>query len=127
MARDAPNFLREVVVLARANRLVSGEEFRLTSRRGRRVQTSHLAVTSLVTGSTMPARFGFTMTKKIGNAVVRNRLRRQLRAIAWQLVREGTTGVDVVVRGLPGSAKADWDSLHSEFAGAIRQEREVAR
>lgn len=127
MARDAPNFLREVVVLTRANRLVSGEQFRLTSRRGRRIQTSHLTVTSLVTDSAKPARFGFTMTKKMGNAVHRNRLRRQLRAIAWELVRDGVTGVDVVVRGLPGSAKADWDSLHTEFVGAVRHEREVAQ
>lgn len=81
-----------------------------------------MVVSSLVTDSGMPARFGFTMTKKVGNAVQRNRVRRRFRAIAWELVRDGVTGRDVVVRGLPGSLGADWDTLHTELTAAVAGE-----
>ncbi len=67
------------------------------------------------------------MTKKVGNAVERNRLRRQLRAIAWELVRDGATGMNVVVRGVPGSTAADWDTLHTELTTAVRKEGDTGR
>ncbi len=114
-------------MLARANRLVSGDEFRRVTRRGRRVEFEHLVVTSLETDGGSPARFGFTLTKKVGNAVERNRLRRRLRAIAWELVREGAKGRDVVVRGLPSAVTADWDSLHTELTTAIRKDGTTAK
>ncbi|MBX3091784.1 MAG: ribonuclease P protein component [Cryobacterium sp.] len=114
-------------MLARANRLISGDEFQVVSRRGRRMQTDHLVVSVLSTDPTHPARFGFTMTRKTGNAVARNRVRRRLRAIAWKLVQDGSRGMDVVVRGLPGSATTDWDTLHEEFTRAMRSERSTSR
>lgn len=47
-----------------------------------------------------PARVGFTVTKKVGNAVVRNRTRRRLREAARLLLREQpVTGVDLVLIG----------------------------
>lgn len=43
-------------------------------------------------------RFGFTITKKIGNAVVRNRIRRRLRgAIAGMVQRSARPGFDYVI------------------------------
>ncbi len=78
------------------------------------------------TGPDQPARFGFTLTRKVGNAVIRNRTRRRLRAIAWELVHDGVVGMDVVIRPLPGSAHVGWDSLHKELTTAIVGEREVS-
>ncbi len=47
-----------------------------------------------------PARLGFTVTKKVGNAVVRNRTRRRLREAARLLLREmPVTGADLVLVG----------------------------
>ncbi len=47
-----------------------------------------------------PARIGFTVTKKVGNAVVRNRTRRRLKEAARLLLRQRTVrGVDLVVIG----------------------------
>lgn len=108
-------------MLARANRLVSGDEFRRVSRRGRRVETDHMVVGSLMTDPRLPARFGFTLTRKVGNAVERNRVRRRMRAIAWELVHDGLSGRDIVVRGLPKSIGADWKVLHTELTSAVRE------
>ena len=47
-----------------------------------------------------PARLGFTVTKKVGNAVVRNRTKRRLRAAARAVLDPAPlTGVDLVLIG----------------------------
>ncbi|GAA3729417.1 ribonuclease P protein component [Leifsonia bigeumensis] len=106
-------------MLARANRLVSADDYRTVLRRGRRVATANTVVSILDTGSGTMARFGFIVTRKVGNAVSRNRVRRRMKAIARELVDGGVRGVDVVVRALPDAASANWATLHSEITAAM--------
>ncbi len=68
-----------------------------------------------------PARFGFIVTKKVGNAVHRNLVRRRLKAIARNLVDDGFGGVDVVIRALPSSVDADWATLRTEVSDAVNR------
>jgi ribonuclease P protein component len=104
-------------VLARTNRLVTADDFRSVLRRGRRIPGANLVVSVVATGR--PARFGFVITRKVGNSVNRNRVRRRLRAIARELVDGGLSGRDVVVRALPASVVAGWSELHAELTGAV--------
>ena len=56
-----------------------------------------------------PPRVGFVVSKAVGNAVVRNRAKRVLRALMSARVGQLPAGVDVVVRAnpaLPGSSTA---------------------
>ena len=54
-----------------------------------------------------PARLGFTVTKKIGNAVIRNRTRRRLKEAArLVLAEQPVAGVDLVLIGRGGDARA---------------------
>ena len=56
-----------------------------------------------------PPRVGFVVSKAVGNAVVRNRTKRVLRALMSARIRQLPDGVDVVVRAnadLPGSPHA---------------------
>jgi ribonuclease P protein component len=108
-------------VLARTNRIVTADDFRSVLRRGRRVAGETMIVSSVATGAGLPARFGFVITKKVGNAVNRNLVRRRLRAIARELVDGGMAGTDVVVRALPASAEADWTTLHSELTTVMER------
>ena len=107
-------------MLAKANRVVSGADFRSIVRTGRRASTPLAVVYSTRTGET-PTRFGFIVAKSVGGSVVRNRMRRQLRAIGRELLAERATGVDVVVRPLPGSAEQTWVTLHSQVIDAVHQ------
>lgn len=69
-----------------------------------------------------PVRAGFIVSKAVGNAVTRNRVKRRLRAaVARQLdgPLAGHPGATIVVRALPPSGTADWDSLQADLDSAL--------
>jgi len=106
-------------VLAKAHRITRGADYKATVRRGRRVPLAH-TVTYLRSGAhDGPARFGFIVGKTVGNAVRRNRVRRQMKAVCLQLVPQVREGTDVVVRALPASADVTWASLQEEITRAV--------
>ncbi len=65
-------------------------------------------------------RAGFTVTKKIGNAVVRNRMKRRLRALARQaLAAQGLAGADHVLIGRAAGIERDFHAMATELATAL--------
>jgi ribonuclease P protein component len=69
-------------------------------------------------------RVGFTVTKKVGNAVVRNRMKRRLRALARDLLpTDGVAGADHVLIGRGGGIERDFGLLHGELTRALRKVR----
>lgn len=65
-------------------------------------------------------RVGFTVTKKIGGAVVRNRMKRRFRALAREIVpARGFAGADHVMIGRAKGIERDFSLLKSELAGAL--------
>nr|WP_299913297.1 ribonuclease P protein component [Sphingomonas bacterium] len=65
-------------------------------------------------------RIGYTVTKKIGNAVVRNRMKRRLRALARELLPEsGVRGADHVLIGRNGGIERDFAQLRADLAKAL--------
>ena len=69
-------------------------------------------------------RVGFTVTKKIGGAVVRNRMKRRLRALARELLpAAGIAGADHVLIGRAGGIERDFGLLRAELAKALDKAR----
>jgi ribonuclease P protein component len=65
-------------------------------------------------------RLGVTVTKKIGNAVVRNRMKRRFRALAREMIApDGVDGADHILIGRAGGVERDFDMLRSELADAL--------
>ena len=65
-------------------------------------------------------RSGFTATKKIGGAVVRNRAKRRLREAARRLLPElGRSGCDYVMIARGGTATRPWARLIDDVRGAL--------
>ena len=65
-------------------------------------------------------RLGITVTKKIGNAVVRNRMKRRFRALGRELLLEqGIAGADHVLIGREGGVERDFAQLRAELAKAL--------
>jgi ribonuclease P protein component len=106
-------------VLAKANRVVRGDDYRMTVRRGTRVAGAVTITHPRRVAEERPARFGFIVGKGVGNAVMRNRVRRRLKAIAFELVPGIRPGTDVVVRALPAAAQAPWTTLQEDIHRAV--------
>jgi ribonuclease P protein component len=69
-------------------------------------------------------RVGFTVTKKIGGAVVRNRMKRRFRALARELLPAGgVPGADHVLIGREGGIERDFGLLRQELAKALDKAR----
>ena len=68
----------------------------------------------------MGMRVGFTVTKKIGGAVVRNRMKRRFRALAQEIVAaRGFPGADHVMIGRAKGIERDFGLLRTELAQAL--------
>jgi ribonuclease P protein component len=69
-------------------------------------------------------RLGITITKKVGNAVVRNRMRRRFRALAAEILPDaGQPGADHVLIGRDGGIERDFDLLRRELRSALAKLR----
>lgn len=67
-------------------------------------------------------RFGITVTKKIGGAVVRNRMKRRFRVLAREILpASGVVGADHVLIGRAGGVERDFASLKAELVRALRK------
>ena len=111
-------------MLAKANRITRGADYRATVRRGARFSGASTLTYIRPNPDSDVVRFGFIVSKTVGNAVKRNLVRRRLKAAAYDLLPRFTPvggaagGLDVVVRALPASVQAPWASLHEELSRA---------
>ena len=69
-------------------------------------------------------RVGFTVTRKIGGAVVRNRMKRRFRALAREIVpAKGIAGADHVMIGRATGIERDFALLRADLEGALERLR----
>jgi ribonuclease P protein component len=65
-------------------------------------------------------RVGFTVTKKIGNAVIRNRIKRRFRALAREVIPErGIGGADHVMIGRSAAIDREYSVLRQDLERAL--------
>ncbi|MBW4332271.1 ribonuclease P protein component [Stakelama sp. CBK3Z-3] len=65
-------------------------------------------------------RIGITVSKKVGNAVVRNRMKRRFRSLVREILPEaGIVGADHVLIGRQGGIERDFNRLKAELAKAL--------
>ena len=111
------------LVLPASNRLRRSDDFRRAVRSGRRAGRRAVVVHLFRRDEAMaePARVGFVVNKAVGNAVLRNRVHRRLRAVLAARLSDLPPGSLTVVRALPASASATYDELVADVDGALRR------
>ncbi len=109
-------------MLPTAHRLRRRRDFAATVRGGRRAGRRTLVVHLRrdLASDTTPPRAGFVVSRAVGGAVVRNRVRRRLRHLLRDHLDELPGGATVVVRALPPSAEASYAALRADLVGALR-------
>jgi ribonuclease P protein component len=65
-------------------------------------------------------RVGYTVSKKVGNAVTRNRMKRRFRALARELLPQaGVAGADHILIGRQSGIERPFNQLRDELARAL--------
>ena len=102
------------------DRLRRRNEFRAVGR-GRRVSRPGFLLQALrSTDDARPPRFGYTVTRKIGNAVVRNRIRRRLKeAVRLSASPVASPGTDYVLIGRRAALSLPFDRLIDDLRSGI--------
>jgi ribonuclease P protein component len=73
-------------------------------------------------GETTETRVGFTVSRKVGNAVQRNRAKRRLREVTATVVTEhAKMGLDLVIIGRAGTLKRPYPSLLGDMKTALKK------
>lgn len=106
-------------MLATRNRLRTATDFSTTVRSGVRNGRRNVVLYAAAIAADEPSRIGFIVSKGVGNAVVRNLVKRRLREAGAASLREYGTGFAIVVRALPASAAASWDQLLADYNAAL--------
>jgi ribonuclease P protein component len=100
-------------------RLKNRSQF-LYVRHGARVGRPTLQVEARRRAEDGPIGLGLTASKKVGNAVARNRARRRLREAARQLLgQHGLAGVDYVLVARQQTPDAPWAALLDDLGNAL--------
>jgi len=110
-------------MLATAQRLRRRGEFAAAVRGGRRagrgVIVVHVVIPEPGAVPARPPRAGFVVSKAVGGAVDRNRVKRRLRHLVRGRLAELPAGADVVVRAQPGAADQTSHQLATDLDAAL--------
>ncbi len=97
-------------------------EFQRVSRLGEKWVSSSFIVRLLKRKDNNPLRLGLIVTKKIGNAVVRNRMKRRFRAIARLSDSfDRLKGYDLVLIGRASAIEREFSLMEKDFTWCLKR------
>ena len=110
-------------MLARANRLTSSPTFASTIRNGRRAGRATLVLHVAHPDGLVESapRVGLVVSRGVGNAVVRNQVKRRLRHLSRDRLAALPAGAVMVVRALPPAAAATSAALGTDLDAALHR------
>ncbi len=110
-------------MLPAAHRLRRSSDFASTVRGGRRASRGSVVVhvTKPANVSDEPAKAGFVVSKAVGGAVVRNKVKRRLRHLVAERIGDLPLGCQLVVRALPAAGLTAYQQMGLDLDAALAQ------
>ena len=113
-------------MLGAANRLKDRADFATVRDRGRRWRGDLLILNAMQSAPDGPSRFGFVVSRRVGKAVVRNRVKRRLRALMRRHIAGIVRGYDVVLIARPGAGEVSFTALSDAALVLLRLARLIS-
>jgi ribonuclease P protein component len=115
-------------VLPAEHRIRDGAAFRRAVGSGRRAGTAALVVHLAQDGSRAddPPRVGLVVSRAVGGAVVRNRVKRRLRHVIARHLRDLPAGSELVIRARPAAAGRTSAELDEEISRSLSRMTQAA-
>jgi ribonuclease P protein component len=104
----------------KSNRILKRDAFVRTYEKGRKVHAKHFTAFVLPNDGG-PARIGITTTRKIGNAVERNRARRLVREVFRRNRWLVPSGVDIVINVKKHLSKCNYQDIENDFISFLEK------
>lgn len=108
--------------LRRGTRLTASPEFERVYKQGTAYRGKLVSVHAFPNGAGSP-RLGLSVSKKVGNAVTRNTVKRRLREIFRSRLPEIKAESDFVISARPAASGATYQDLEREFEKALQKFR----
>jgi ribonuclease P protein component len=106
--------------LPKPGRLKRRAEFLRVAAAGKKAAIGGVVLQVLPRSDDGPVRLGFTVTRKVGNAVVRNRTRRRLKEAVRLLLRDCPVyGADLVLIGRNSTRERNFQTLQADIRRAL--------
>lgn len=112
-------------MLAHTHRLTDSQSFAHVRREGR-VVPHPLVLCAVLARPNQATRVGFVVSKRVGTAVVRNRVKRVLRAVVRAELPAIAMGYDIVFTARPVAATASFTDVRTCVQRALRRHQMVA-
>lgn len=106
--------------LSRAERIAKRRDFLTVYQKGKKVPSRSFVLYGMINGAWCD-RLGITVSKKIGKAVVRNKVKRRFREIFRRNKPGGTPCMDVIINARKSVTDVEFVILRDEFAATLER------
>lgn len=107
-------------MLKKELRIKTGKDYKKIYKQGKRIAGKYIIV-YIKKNDILCNRFGIVTSKKVGNAVKRNQVKRRIRAIAMNNMDRLDKGNDIVVISRQNSAKVEYKFMEKDFLIVMRK------
>ena len=102
------------------NRLKKRKQFKWTFKNGKSLSEKHISII-FVNSKTKDTKIGFSVTKKVGKAVVRNKKKRQMKEVVSKHIGAICNHLTIIFVAKPSIVEADYFQIEQDILSLIKK------